>query len=311
MPSPEQKPKVAAVVVTRNRLELLKLAVAALRVQTRPADEIIIIDNASDDGTGAWLAQQKDLVVVPQPNLGGAGGFSEGIKRAYQRGHDWLWCMDDDTIPSPTALERLLASPLANRETTGFLCSVARWKDGSVHLMNAPDLDRKYTTMMELLPQGALKVRTGSFVSIMLHRRAVAARGLPLREMFLWFDDAEYSARISSSFDCYQILDSVVEHRTEINSGVDFDNMGKLAIGKLRYGLRNFIFLRKWQAPSATVGLARAVKSAVKMQLRARRQFSLPDQFQVAKAIWSGVFFNARIEYPDGAGGNQTASVSR
>ncbi len=291
--------KAAAIIVTCNRLSLLKENIAALHAQTRAADEIIVVNNGSTDGTDEWLKTQQDLTLVTQPNGGSSGGQLTGIKTAYQRGHDWLWCMDDDTIPSPTALERLLASPVAQKQTTGFLCSVVRWKDGSIHQMNSPDLDRKYVTMMDLLPKNALKVRTASFVSMLLHRRAVAAKGLPLREMFLWFDDAEYSARISSSFDCYQILDSVVEHRTEINSGVDFDNMRGLAVGKLRYGLRNFIFLRKWQAPSKITGLLRAIKSTLRMQMRIRRQFSGADRWTLTQAAWQGVFFAPSIERVD------------
>jgi GT2 family glycosyltransferase len=293
--------KAAAVIVTCNRLGLLKQNLAAVRAQTRCPDEIIVVNNGSTDGTAEWLAAERGLTVVTQANSGSSGGQLTGIKTAWERGHDWIWCMDDDTIPSPTALEKMLASPLARKETTGFLCSVVRWKDGSIHLMNPPDLDRNYVKMMDLLPLGALKARTASFVSILVHRRAVAAKGLPLRDMFLWFDDAEYSLRITRSFDCYQILDSVVEHRTEVNSFVDFENMAGTPKGKLRYGLRNFIFLRKWQAPSATVGWARAIKSALRMQLRICRQFSVGDYWELSTAAWSGIFFSPKIEFPGDA----------
>ena len=80
MPSNAQ-PKTAVVVVTRNRLELLKTCVAALRGQTRQPDEIIVVDNDSNDGTAEWLAAQKNLTVVRQQNTGGAGGFYEGSDR--------------------------------------------------------------------------------------------------------------------------------------------------------------------------------------------------------------------------------------
>src|SRR5205823_3658525 len=48
---------------------------------------------------------------VTQPNLGGAGGFARGIDTAYKAGYDWFWCMDDDCLAAPNALEQLLASP--------------------------------------------------------------------------------------------------------------------------------------------------------------------------------------------------------
>ena len=246
-------PKIGVVVVTRNRLGLLKENLAALRGQTRGPDEIIVVDNDSNDGTAEWLAAQKDLTVIRQSNTGGAGGFFEGIRRAWARGHDWFWCMDDDVIPKPDALERLLKCSKASDERTGFLCSVVRWTDGGINLMTAPIVHPDYPALMELLPQGLLRVNSASFVSVLIHRRAIAAKGLPLREMFLWFNDAEYTRRISGSFLCYQVLASEVEHRTKLNYWVDFNRMAGLPVMQLGYGLRNFIFLRKWEAPSTAL----------------------------------------------------------
>ncbi|RYF54393.1 MAG: glycosyltransferase, partial [Cytophagaceae bacterium] len=102
---------VAAVVVTYNRLNDLKLCIDSLNQQTRPLDAIIVINNGSTDGTSGWLAEQNGLTVVTQSNLGGAGGFATGIETAYQAGFNWLWCMDDDCLAAPNALEVLLASP--------------------------------------------------------------------------------------------------------------------------------------------------------------------------------------------------------
>ncbi len=68
---------VAAVILTHNRLSLLKRCVAAVRAQTRPLDAIIVVDNASTDGTREWLAQESDLkVITAQANLGGPAGFT-------------------------------------------------------------------------------------------------------------------------------------------------------------------------------------------------------------------------------------------
>ena len=72
---------IAAVVVTRNRLVLLQECVNALRVQTRKVDEIIVVDNGSDDGTATWLSEQKDIIAIIQGNTGGAGGQYTGAPR--------------------------------------------------------------------------------------------------------------------------------------------------------------------------------------------------------------------------------------
>src|SRR5262245_55698771 len=114
---------VAAIVVTFNRFALLQECIAALRGQTRKVDEIIVVDNSSTDGTGEWLAAQADLTVVRQENLGSSGGQYTGIKTGYHKGHDWFWCMDDDTIPDADALERMTTTRYFDRPGTGFLCS--------------------------------------------------------------------------------------------------------------------------------------------------------------------------------------------
>lgn len=79
------KYKIAAVVVTFNRLELLKKCVESLRNQTHKLDEILIINNSSTDGTLDWLNQQNDLTVISQENSGSAGGQFTGIKTAYEK----------------------------------------------------------------------------------------------------------------------------------------------------------------------------------------------------------------------------------
>jgi hypothetical protein len=117
--------------------------------------------------------------------------------------------------------------------------------------------------------------------------------------MFLWYDDAEYSRRIANKFPSYQVLTSEVEHCTKTNYWVDFDHMAGLPPVPLGYGLRNFIFLRKWEAPSKWSGWFRCVKSAMKMQWRVCGQFSGAERWRLSRAVWSGIFFNPKIEMPE------------
>ena len=91
-----KKEKIAAVVVTYNRKELLKECLDALLAQTHPLDSIILIDNASTDGTPEFLKEKGFLdnpkidYVRLSENSGGAGGFYEGMKRGYEKGFDWV-----------------------------------------------------------------------------------------------------------------------------------------------------------------------------------------------------------------------------
>ena len=81
--------KNTAIVVTYNRLSLLKECIHGILSQTKKADNIIVINNQSTDGTGEWLATQP-VTTITQENKGGAWGFFTGIKSAYESGADWI-----------------------------------------------------------------------------------------------------------------------------------------------------------------------------------------------------------------------------
>src|SRR5699024_2267240 len=130
--------RAAAVIVTYNRRELLEQTLAGIEAQTLPPAHVVIIDNASDDGTEGYLAEREftlPTTVKRLPtNTGGAGGFAAGTAEAYELGLDAMWLMDDDTVPQPEALEELVnglqrASDVLDY-TPSFACSLVLWKDG-------------------------------------------------------------------------------------------------------------------------------------------------------------------------------------
>ena len=82
------KQNIYAVVVTYNRLSLLKRAINYLQSQTLPLCGIVVVNNGSTDGTREWLDQQQGLTIVHQNNVGGSGGFYTGMKTAYELGAD-------------------------------------------------------------------------------------------------------------------------------------------------------------------------------------------------------------------------------
>lgn len=105
---------IIAVVVTYNRIELLKRNIRCLQ-QNKPVSSIIIVNNGSTDGTTEWLASQKELTVINQPNVGGAGGFYTGIQHAYNAHADWIWCMDDDVFPRVGAWRTCYGMPTTSK----------------------------------------------------------------------------------------------------------------------------------------------------------------------------------------------------
>jgi rhamnopyranosyl-N-acetylglucosaminyl-diphospho-decaprenol beta-1,3/1,4-galactofuranosyltransferase len=176
---------------------------------------VIVVDNASSDGTAAFLAEKRGLspsfhVVRLERNDGSAGGFVAGVAAALERGHDRLWLLDDDTIPSPTALEALLDAPDA-----ALLCSHVEWTDGTLHPMNAPwpRWDRP-ASALDAIERGLLEVRAATYVSVLVDRAAVERHGPPRVPFFIWGDDVEFTARLLREETGYYVPGSVVVHKT-------------------------------------------------------------------------------------------------
>ncbi len=128
-------PKVAAVVPTYNRKTLLETCLVALTRQTHPLSGIYVVDNASTDGTAdIVLAEFQGHVnlIRMSTNTGSAGGYREGLRRAYEDGYDWIWTMDHDAEPAEDALEQLLSSAAAEDSNVGILSSVVLDEDFSL-----------------------------------------------------------------------------------------------------------------------------------------------------------------------------------
>lgn len=206
-----------AVVVTRDRRELLVQCLAAIAAQTRPPERIVVVDNASSDGTAELLRERypEIEVVSLHTNEGGAGGFHEGLRAAHASGSEWIWLMDDDTLPEPSCLQALLDAA-ARVPASPLLSSKVVWTDGSLHPMNTPSLERDRTdVVVEAGERGLMALRTATFVSLLLRRSVIDSHGLPLRRYFLWSDDIEYTARILRSAPGYLVPASVAVHRTQ------------------------------------------------------------------------------------------------
>jgi len=101
--------KTVAVVVTHNRCKLLKRCIEHLQRQTATLDQILVINNASSDGT-LELLYEMGVTTITQENLGSAGGWRRGIEYALENGYEAAWLMDDDGYPDENALKLLQAA---------------------------------------------------------------------------------------------------------------------------------------------------------------------------------------------------------
>jgi len=219
---------VQAVVVAYNRRDLLAEALTAITSQSRPIDCLHVIDNASTDGTSDMVAEKfPDAVLHTLPtNTGGAGGFAAGIAFALADGADLVWLMDDDTVPSSTALEELLRAydEYPGARPAGVASKVV-WTDGRDHPMNTPRTrpGASRADLSAATTVGCVPVRSASFVSLLIDADAVRSVGLPEADFFLWNDDFEFSTRLLRDRVGLYCPASVVEHRTKTFGSTDAD----------------------------------------------------------------------------------------
>lgn len=256
---------VTAVVVSYNRARLLDECLSALNAQTRRPDSLVIVDNASTDGALQVARDFAGRTPIPahilelRENTGGAGGFCAGIAYAVANGSaepgipEYVWLMDDDTVPTPTALEQLLAAAdecvAVNDCLPTALGSKAMWVDGREHLMNKPRPRAVLAKGKREMADGAYQVRSLSFVSCMLSMGAIRGRRrLPISAFFLWNDDFEYTTALLRNGVGYYVPASEVVHKTkkfgssDADPGPRFYNEVRNKIWMLRFCRSDFSF---------------------------------------------------------------------
>lgn len=286
---------VAVVVVTYNRADLLAHMLDGLAAQSRPADAIFVVDNASVDHTRRVL---EDEVLAARPglplrvthmeeNLGGAGGFHLGTKLAYEAGFDRIWLMDDDVVPAPDCLATLLAHDEAclmavRQDTHGRLVEKAATRfDLRNPLAIRPKTGMVETTYgsREQMPE-RVELENVAFEGFMVRRDVVDAIGLPDPSYFIFYDDVDYAVRARrAGYRIWAVRDAVLVRQ------LDFDQQHDLGGWKgyymyrnlfavhLRYGENALVRLKPWLVTAAVVALSpvRGGRAEARNVIRAMR----------------------------------------
>lgn len=158
------------------------------------------MNNGSTDGTKEWLEQQSDIHVIHQGNVGGSGGFYRGIQEALIYQNDWIWCMDDDVYPRKECLRSLLH---ANVSEVGILCP-RRIQNGKVFISEFKKLNLSNPfkrlhlaplTMSDFTSDEPMQIEGMVFEGPLIKREVVEKIGLPNKDLFILYDDTDYSYR--------------------------------------------------------------------------------------------------------------------
>lgn len=290
--------KVVAVVVTFNRMNYLKECLKAILSQSSPVSKVLVVDNHSSDGTQEYMKNMESenssiKYMRLSENIGGSGGFYEGIKKAMGLDSEYLWIMDDDTIAESETLKQLLSADETLGSNWGFLSSNVRWRDGSSAKMNQLMPEKFWS---ERVDDGLIAVRSGTFVSVLIKIADVNKYGLPIPEFFIWGDDTEYTQRMSRDHQGYFVANSHVMHKTQQNLDVDIINEkleGK--VSRYFYSYRNSFYNSRKDSRGwifflkSLATLLKLVSSSDDLKWKKARALS--------KGLYRGAFFNPKIRF--------------
>ena len=298
---------VVAVVVTYNRIEMLKKCISAILNQTYSCD-ILIVNNASTDNTEEWImsySKSKDNIIYYNTgeNIGGAGGFNYGMRKAVEAGYDYVWIMDDDCIPNTDALEKLMNADkiLGGPENYGYLSSVVLWTDGTECKMNRQKIRKAYYENVHYLKDSIIQVEQSTFVSLLFPAQTIKKVGLPIKDFFIWGDDIEFTRRITvrNNMQSFMVGSSQVIHAMKENTGSSIATDAPERINRYRYAFRNEGYLYRQEGIKGIVYyILKCGLNFCRIIFKAKDHKSKRCRVLICSMI-RGFFFNPKIEYVD------------
>lgn len=289
-PPRSDRQRVAALVLTYRRHQLLRSALGSLAEQSVRPSRVLVVDNASADGTfelATDLLDEHSLggeVVELARNGGSAEGYHLGLRYLLtQDDWDWVWFVEDDLVARPDALQRLLESDVMERQDTVAVASCIVDRRGAVlELPRGTLRSRLAGTPCRPIPKkryvsGDIPIEYFGYLGSMVSRTALEAAGLPRRDYLGWIDDVEFSWRVSRAGRAYLVPASRVVHDDDAPiHGFQDSVLSRVkraareprfeAAWRNAYGLRNLI---DWGRTAGLVSARHALVYSLIFQMRA------------------------------------------
>lgn len=196
--------KLCCVIVTYNRKELLLNNLIGILNQKIEDIKIYIIDNHGSDNTLEFLKdnfERMDLIdyTYLTENIGGAGGFSFGLKKAYDGNNEWFILMDDDGKPCENCFKELIDYVCINGYTSNDLilfnslvtCDLENLSFGLGHFDNIHEIIN--TNLID--ETGAINNNINPFNGTLISRGLVSKIGFPNKDFFIKGDEVDYTIR--------------------------------------------------------------------------------------------------------------------
>jgi GT2 family glycosyltransferase len=302
--------EIHALVLTYNRRELVLRCIRALLAQSRPFASIIVVDNASSDGTQAAVAALNEPLidyVRVEKNLGAARGFNFAMDYAFgKRRVQWCYIMDDDVIAGPTAVDELVSAYDRNfttPEQVGFLVSQA--VDGQGRANNVPAIDTRPRRLGECpdwgqyLDQGIVTVRASPLSGMLMPITTYESFGNLNPDFIVWGEDLEYTFRITEQRPGLIVGHSKILHlRSQPGDISIFLENDRSRVPNFYYLYRNQMYVRR-----RYMGLHAYANGLVRGLFEATRLVANGDWWKAQIALRgtvAGLTFNPKVPLPNG-----------
>lgn len=202
---------VDVVIVTYNRLEKLKKALACYENQTKSFRNLIVVNNHSNDGTFEYLEKWKNTeapfakyVITTEDNLGGSGGFYTGQKYVMTLNPDWIYLADDDAYAEPDMMEQFYKfCDTHDVDKLSAICGAVYNMEGKIatyHRSTHKIVKNHYVKTgcpEECYNKDFFYVDCLSYVCSFINANAIRKVGYVNPNYFIYFDDTEHSIRLS------------------------------------------------------------------------------------------------------------------
>jgi GT2 family glycosyltransferase len=245
----------------------------------------ICVDNGSTDGSDERVAERFREVELLRTgaNLGFAGGNNAGIRRALERGADWVLLLNNDAVAEPGLAEALERAAAARPDAGLLACKILAADGQSVQYAGATFNARLgYSGRVSTEgPDAVRDVGRADGAALAVSRAAAEAAGLLDESLFMYVEDVDWSLRVwSAGFAVVLVPDARVRHRGSGSTG------GSASTTNLYYDTRNTIVVSERHAPLPR-GL-RALRRGVVVGAHLAQAATHPSRAAAARAVLAG-----------------------
>jgi len=247
--------------------------------------ETICVDNGSTDGSDERVEREHPAVELLRTgaNLGFAGGNNAGIRRALERGADWVLLLNNDAVAEPGLVAALTAAAAARPDAGLLACTIFEPDGTTVQYAGASFAARRgYSGRVSTTLASELRdVGRADGAALAVSRAAAERAGLLDESLFLYVEDVDWSLRVrAAGFAVVVVPDARVRHKGSAASG------GSASTTNLYYDTRNTIVVSERHAPLPRG--ARALRRGVVVAAHLAQAARHPRRGAAARAVFAG-----------------------